>query len=253
MGLFSTRQASAFPDAAVYNFWNSSVEPVATRLLGVSSALRARTIDAGQEHPLWEVAGYVDWQQRVFGYRLKVYSRREKLWEQLARRLDPKRPLFVLEFGVAWGYATDWWLRRLAGRDVTWHGFDRFTGLPRSWRGMEAGAFDAGGQAPAIDDSRVHWHVGDVENTLADVNLAAHRDALWLILFDLDIYEPSAYAWDVVKQHLRPGDAIYFDEAMDRDERRLLDEAVLPSIGCELVGTTPMALAFCVTRAAHAS
>ncbi|SBS75571.1 hypothetical protein MHPYR_260026 [uncultured Mycobacterium sp.] len=238
----------AFPDAAEYNFWNSSIEPTAARLLGVSSALRTKTIDAGRDHPLWEIADFVDWQRRTFGYRPEVYGRREKLWEQVAQRLDPNRSLFVLEFGVAWGYATHWWLRRLRGRDVTWHGFDRFTGLPRAWRGLDEGAFDAGGQPPAIEDERVCWHVGDVEDTLGAVDLVRARGAQWLVLFDMDIYEPTAYAWETISPHLLPGDAIYFDEAMDQDERRLLDEAVLPSIGCELVGTTPMALAFSVTQ-----
>ncbi len=241
-------QTSPFRDAGVSNFWTSTVLPTATRILGVSSTLRAKTIDAGHDHPLWEVADFVDWQRRTFGYRPKVYGRREKLWEQLAQTLEPDRPLAVLEFGVAWGYATDWWLRRLAGRAVTWHGFDRFTGLPRPWRMLEQGAFDAGGQPPAIDDERVCWHVGDVENTLHAVDLPAIRHAQWLVLFDLDIYEPTAYAWQAISAHLRPGDAIYFDEAMDHDERRLLDEAVLPSIGCDLIGTTPMALALVVTR-----
>lgn len=241
-------QSSAFPDSAQYNHWNSIIEPFYARLLGISSALRMKVIAAGKVNPLWETAGFVDWQLRVFGHRPAVYRRREKLWEQIAQRLDPNRPLLVLEFGVAWGYATNWWLCRLDRQDIVWHGFDRFTGLPRPWRGLEQGAFDAGGHPPGIEDRRVFWHVGDVEETLTAVDLVAARDAQWLILFDLDIYEPTAFAWEMISAHLRPGDAIYFDEAMDSDERRLLDESVLPSIGCEVVGTTPMALALMVTR-----
>ena len=112
----------------------------------------------------------------------------------------------------------------------------------------EQGAFDAGGKPPAIDDERVRWHVGDVQDTLGAVDLAAARDAQWLVLFDLDIYEPTAFAWEVISAHLRPGDVIYLDEAVDRDERRVLDEMILPSIGCEPVGTTALALGLVVTR-----
>jgi hypothetical protein len=215
---------------------------IAARLFRASSTLRTKSINAGQ------IADFISWQQNVFGRRPTVFGRREKLWERLAERLDPNRPLVVLEFGVAWGYATNWWLRRLDGRDVVWHGFDRFTGLPRAWREHDQGAFDAGGKPPVIDDARVRWHVGDVEDTLGAVDLVAARDAQWLVLFDLDIYEPTAFAWKVISPHLRPGDVMYFDEAMDRDERRVLDEMILPSIGCEAVGSSPLGLGLVVTR-----
>jgi hypothetical protein len=235
------RTSSAFPDASQYNFW-IKLAPSVARLFGASSMLRTKTINAAQ------IADFVDWQVRVFGARPTVFARREKLWEQLAQRLDPHRPLVVLEFGVAWGYATNWWLCRLAGRDVVWHGFDRFTGLPRAWREYAQGTFDAGGKPPAIDDERVHWHVGDVQDTLGAVDLPAARDAQWLVLFDMDIYEPTVFAWEVINAHLRPGDVIYLDEAVDRDERRVLDEMILPSIGCEYVGATAYALGLVVTR-----
>ncbi len=94
----------------------------------------------------------------------------------------------------------------------------------------------------------MRWHIGDVQDTLSAVDLVAARDAQWLVLFDLDIYEPTAFAWEVIGTHLRPGDIIYFDEAMEPDERRVLDEMILPSIGCEPVGTTPLALGLAVTR-----
>jgi hypothetical protein len=215
---------------------------IAARLFRASSALRTKAANAGQ------IAEYVDWQQRVFGHQLTFFGHQVKLWEQLAQRLDPNRTLVALEFGVAHGYATNWWLRRLGGRDVVWHGFDRFTGMPRAWREHDVGAFDAGGKPPAIDDDRVCWHVGNVEDTLGEVDLVAARDAQWLVLFDLDIYEPTAFAWKVFRDHLRPGDIIYLDEAGIEDERRVLDEMILPSIGCEPVGATALGLGLVVTR-----
>ena len=74
---------------------------------------------------------------------------------------------------------------------------------------------DACGKPPAIDDERVRWHVGDVEDTLGAVDLVAARDAQWLVLFDLDIYEPTALAWEVISPHPRPGDVMYIDEPID--------------------------------------
>ena len=96
-------------------------------------------------------------------------------------------------------------------------------------------------------DPRVHWHVGDVQDTLPAADVSGRADHQRLILFDLDIYEPTAFAWDVLAPDLQPGDLMYFDEAMDADERRVLDEKVLPAISCEPVGSTSLALGLQVT------
>jgi hypothetical protein len=57
-----------------------------------------------------------------------------------------------------------------------------------------------------------------------EIDLVAARDAQWLVLFGLDIYEPTAFAWEVTSAHLRAGDVIHLDEAFDGDERRVLNE-----------------------------
>lgn len=210
-----------------------------------SGALRTKAVNAGH------IAEYVDWQRRTFPTRPRFCSERERLWSVMAERIEPGRPLVVFEFGVAWGYATDWWLRHLDERhvhDLEWHGFDRFTGLPRAWRDHTAGTYDAGGHPPAIDDPRVHWHQGDVEDTLAGVDLATARRAPWLILFDLDLFEPTSFAWSTLQPFIRPDDLLYFDEAMDADERRVVDDLVLPAVATEVIGTTPLALALRVER-----
>lgn len=239
-----SRDSSAFPDVTPPNIWIKLHAPAA-RLFRASSTLRNKTANVG------DIADFVDWQQRVLGGQPPFFGRREKLWGQLAQRLDPNRRLFVLEYGVAWGYATNWWLSRLSGRDVVWHGFDRFTGNPGAFRAFGKGAFDAGGKPPAIRDERVQWHVGDVRDTLGAIDLAAARDAQWLVLFDLGFYEPTAFAWEVINPYLRPGDVIYLDEAGLPGEQRVLDEMILPSIGYETVGATPMALGLVVTRPVH--
>jgi hypothetical protein len=73
------------------------------------------------------------------------------------------------EFGVAWGYLTLWWTKRLKTSGSKWHGFDRFTGLPRKWEALPEGAFSANGITPEISDERIMWHVGDVEKTIHEL------------------------------------------------------------------------------------
>jgi hypothetical protein len=240
-GLFRARSGTpAFPVGGP-SAMTLQLQALFARAFASSSMLRRKMKNAG------DVADFVDWQLDRFGTS-HIYSRREDLWEGLMRRLDSSEPLTVLEFGVAWGYSTQWWLARLEDPNVVWHGFDRFTGLPRPWRGLRAGAFDAEGKPPEISDARLRWHVGDVEERLPELPTSDLERARRLVLFDLDIYEPTAVAWSYLAPWLRAGDLLYFDEAMDDDERKVLDELVLPTGAVEYIGATASALALVVTR-----
>jgi hypothetical protein len=187
-----------------------------------------------------EVANYMDWLDRNFG-STRLFASREKLWKVTQEVVsDPK--LLVLEFGVAWGYATDWWLKRNTDKGVSWIGFDLFSGLPRAWRDLKAGYFDAGGEPPSIDDPRVVWKVGDVSLTVRELDLTDLASRRALVLFDLDLFEPTQSVWKHIRHSLKPGDVLYFDEAYDIDERRVLDECVLRDFEVEVIGSTSMAL-----------
>jgi len=227
------RNASQSRISVTYQYW-------AAKILSKSRPLRSRLANAG------DIADYLSWGSDHFG-TFPVFAKREELWEAMVIRAG-SRPVRGIEFGVAWGYGTGWWLRRVRDERLRWDGFDRFTGLPRGWRDLREGHFDAQGQPPAIDDSRVTWHVGDVQDRLPDLDLARNGDQLLVVLFDLDVYEPSAFAWEHIRRSLRPGDLLYFDEAFDADERHLLDHFVLPSGRFDLVGATPLALALAVVE-----
>jgi hypothetical protein len=66
--------------------------------------------------------------------------------------------------------------------------------------------------------------VGDVEETLPFVKLTTNPK---IIFFDLDLYDPTFFVWIKFKDSLNSRDIIYFDEAFDLDERKLLDETIL--------------------------
>jgi hypothetical protein len=96
---------------------------------------------------------------------------------------------------------------------------------------------------PPIDDQRVQWHIGDVETTLPKVNLDRRENERWIILFDLDLLQPTEFAWNIIKGEMREGDLLYFDEAFNWDERFVIDQLVLPFGYFDLIGFTPQALA----------
>jgi len=209
---------------------------VAARVFAASRRVRTKAMNVG------EIAGYVSWVEDSFG-PIKPLKHREEVWELMASAVAPSDEVRGLEFGVAWGYASAWWLGRLRAPTLRWDGFDRFTGLPREWRVFPSGAFNADGRTPPIDDDRVTWHVGDVQDRLVDLDLTRRPATRTVVLFDLDVFEPSLTAWQHILPSLAPGDLLYFDEAFDADERRLLVEHVMQAGSYRCLGATAMALA----------
>jgi hypothetical protein len=118
--------------------------------------------------------------------------------------------------------------------------------LPEPWirsgiQFADVGTFDAGGAPPDIADPRVTWHVGRIEQTLPAAELDFEPPVC--VLFDLDLYEPSAFALEWLMPHLKRGDLLYFDEAYDPwHERRLLDEFLDAGHRVRTIGSTGIAL-----------
>ncbi len=192
-----------------------------------------------------EVADYVIWLKKNFA-KIKIFTKREQLWRENLKVISKYRnnrsnlvnnetPLLIIELGVAWGYAANWHVKKLNQYDYKYKGFDLFTGLPRAWRNEKLGAFNADGKIPEINDLRVSFIKGDVSKTIKEIDYSELKESQLLILFDLDIYEPSKVVFDHLSQFFKSGDVIYFDEAFDSDERKLIQEDVLEGGGVEII------------------
>jgi hypothetical protein len=195
----------------------------------------AQTIDT-----VGSVVGFRRWCSQM---ESASFPTRIKLWQkvilpQLAKENDS---ISVFEFGVAYGEASRWWLRNLPHKDLKYAGFDLFTGLPTAWRNLPAGAFNADGKTPEIIDERVTWYVGDVGQTIKEIHWDRHQGQR-LFIFDLDLFSPSQAVWDVVKDILKTGDLLYFDEAYDIDERLLLKTYLLPTNQFDVLGASPFGI-----------
>ena len=194
---------------------------------------------------LGDVADLISWRKTVFTDSSRPLWDRESVWKAMIQEIREKS-LKAYEFGVASGYATKWWTRNLDLNNVTfeWHGFDRFSGLPRAWRGLEPGHFDIGGGPPDISHPSVHWHVGDVEKTLGKDLLKREISDQFLFFFDLDLFEPSLACWQKISDIVHVGDLIYFDEIFDKDERHLVEFHVLPFFDLKPIASSPFSIAF---------
>ena len=216
--------------------WALTKRFMVARSLMVSKGLARRLIHLG------ELADYCHWLSDSFG-AIRLYRGREEMWqEQMLPRLQ-SGPVTGMEFGVAWGYATNWWLSRLRQEGVRWFGFDTFTGLPEKYRSHAPGQFSAQGMLPRIEDRRVDWVVGLAEDTLPRFHYERGLGERLLLFFDFDLFKPSREAWLHFESHLQGGDLLYFDEAYDSNERRLLNEFVLPHHEVRALGATTTALA----------
>jgi len=156
------------------------------------------------------------------------------------------RPFVILELGVAYG-DTLRLLQKLSKASFVYYGFDSFKGLPESWRGLPKGAFsNFGPSSISYDQNEIHtinFVVGWVEETLIDFP-APDRSALKFIMFDMDLFAPTRFAYKNLKSHITKGDYIYFDEAFDSDERLLIREYFLKDFVVEVVGFSPLGIAF---------
>ena len=103
-------------------------------------------------------------------------------------------------------------------------------------RRTSARRLSTAGDLPLVDDPRVRFFPGWVEDTLPLYEWPEHE--VLFALFDADLYSSTAVALATVRPHLRPGSFVYFDDFHHRcDELRafaaLIDEH---DVRFELVG-----------------
>ena len=116
----------------------------------------------------------------------------------------------MLEFGVADGAS----LRYVASRVArSFHGFDSFEGLPEHWSGTfeRKGKFGRAGALPPVP-ANARLYAGWFADTLPRF-LAEHAsEAIAFVHVDCDIYASTATIFQQLRDRLRPGTVLVFDE-----------------------------------------
>src|SRR5258706_16263799 len=101
------------------------LQSVLARTLAIAPPLSEPLCQVG------DLAGYARWKRaRLMSHGRPLFSHLERLWKAIRPTLIGKTDLIALEFGVAWGDATNWWLQSLPSPSLERHGFYTFTGLP---------------------------------------------------------------------------------------------------------------------------
>jgi hypothetical protein len=174
-------------------------------------------------------------------YEHKV-SKRENIYDEIIR-IAEKESVF-LEFGVAHGYTTKYFLDRLSSK-IKYVGFDLFTGLPKQWRNFGAGQFSNNGIPPEINDPRLEWKIGDVTQTF-NSSLQLKIDSNYVILFDLDLLEPTSYVFQQLDSMklISKGTILYFDEAFDPDELYVIKSLLIKKFEVKIIARNWSSIAF---------
>ena len=174
----------------------------------------------------------------------RLFHSREQLWESFRDTLG-KSEWIGFEFGVASGDATKTFLKfPFAENCLQWNGFDTFLGLPDAWGDLPRGAFSTGGNPPSIQNVKVKWHIGLIQETCVAIDSLSFLDKKFVVIFDFDLYSATKAAWDVLSKFLKAGDILYFDEAYEADEARMINEILETSIKLEILGYTTMGIAY---------
>ena len=107
------------------------------------------------------------------------------------------------------------WCALLQNPSSSLHGFDSFEGLPEAWDSSRPeGTFSVGSVAPTFDDARVSVHKGWFSDTLPAFTLPDH-DVL-VVNLDADLYSSTMLVLRTLRDALRPGTILIFDEFCDR-------------------------------------
>ncbi|HEX2054887.1 MAG TPA: TylF/MycF/NovP-related O-methyltransferase, partial [Nitrospiraceae bacterium] len=85
------------------------------------------------------------------------------------------------------------------------------------------GYFSVNGATPVIDDRRVTFFKGWFEDTLSTYRVPRHE--VLFITLDADLYSSTKTVLGRLKEHIRQGTFLYFDEFSDRfHEMKAFDE-----------------------------
>jgi hypothetical protein len=138
------------------------------------------------------------------------FPERDRIFDLIARETNNKVVLY-LEFGVFEGYSIRYMSKILANPASMLHGFDSFEGLPETWKDDHLrGRFAMGGQPPHIPDERVKFFKGWFNETLPNYSIPPHEELV--INIDCDLYSSTKYVLDQLKDSIRVGTWLYFDE-----------------------------------------
>ena len=191
-----------------------------------------------------EVLEFKIFKKKRFGKISTFYSRNKlylSILDELSYLTSNKSKVNIYEFGVAFGELT-MLITENAKFKYKYNGFDTFSGLPNSWRGLPKGAISAGGALPNITGDNILFHVGLIKDTIISVDFKS--EDINLFIFDFDLYEPTLLTYKFIRKDIKIGDILIFDEAFTYNERIIIENYLFKDFSYKIIGSSVFAIAF---------
>lgn len=129
-----------------------------------------------------------------------------------AEYIKPTEKIHFLEFGVFRGQTFKIWVDNNKNPESIFVGFDTFTGLPEDWGKIKKGSFSVQGNLPDINDPRVAFEVGLIQDKLPGYLGKISKGERKVIHIDVDLYNATLYTLFFLQPFREKGDIIIFDD-----------------------------------------
>lgn len=155
-----------------------------------------------------------------------IFEDRNSYYDYVLAGIRHKDGLY-LEFGVYKGGSINYISEKI-GNHIIW-GFDSFEGLPEGWLpGYQQGKFNENGALPVVNDN-VRLVKGWFHETLPKFMEAHKSEPCSFINIDCDLYRSTKCVLSLLKDNIRKGTVICFDELVGQigwqdDEYKALTE-----------------------------
>lgn len=170
-----------------------------------------------------------------------AYDDNSSLLEAALRRVRPELATWV-ELGVGSGASTKRICAAAArlGHRMTLHGFDSFQGLPEAWGEIAPAGTYAYPPAKFVEPN-IRVHSGWFADTVP-VFARERPGQIGFVHIDCDLYSSTKTAFDALRDSLRPGTVLLFDEywnyleAPEHEMRALAEFTAETGQGFEYIG-----------------
>jgi hypothetical protein len=131
----------------------------------------------------------------------------------LNRALETDVKGVFIELGVHAGRSINQYAKLLKPHAECIHGFDSFEGLKEDWGGttLLRGHFDLAGKLPKVYEN-VYLYKGWIQDSLPEFIKTKNLDAIKFLSLDLDTYESTRDALEILKPYIVKNTIIMFDE-----------------------------------------
>ena len=144
------------------------------------------------------------------------FAERPELFAYINNEVLGGAAVDYFEFGVSDGSSIRMWLENNTCPESRFFGFDTFEGLPEAYinplYSCPPGTFSTQGRTPDLNDPRVTFIKGLIQDTLPHF-LASHSPSNKLVInVDVDLYTASLFILTTMDKYLQGGAIVLFDE-----------------------------------------